>query len=235
MQRVIKRLDELSHGHKATPEEFEAHYRKTSQQSAMGQQVNVVHADSMVLAVPQWYRGKIFADYHVANDGQAKAKKLAEVYVETFQDRLKARTSLIFTGNSGNGTTLLSLIMHQALVKAGYTVRYEPSLNFLRTLLEIKFKSNANFNSHFSALTKVQFLVLDEMTESVSASGKPTEIERKLLFDIINERYANSLCTLAITKRDRAGMIECLGMTTVDRLEDSGITIVFDWPSYRNK
>jgi DNA replication protein DnaC len=76
-------------------------------------------------------------------------------------------------------------------------------------------------------------LIIDEVTESISRSGKPTEIEKQLLFRIINDRYENKLSTLIITNKDENGLVDCLGEPIVDRIKDGGFMLGFNWNSFR--
>ena len=189
----------------------------------------------VIRSLPLRFRGKSFPDYLVQNDGQATAKKVAERYVSSFADRIKDGTPLQFKGNPGTGKTFLALIICQELAKNGYTVKYEPSLDFLKSLLEVRFKSHAAFSSHLSALNKIQMLVIDEITESANKGGAPSELEKQVLFQIINERYQNKLCTLVITNRGDDELTARLGMPIHDRLCEGGVTVGFNWRSYRQQ
>jgi len=175
--------------------------------------------------IPPRFRNKTFADFKIENEGQEKVKKIAMRYVETFQDRLENGTSIVLQDCSRTGT-LLSLIMHQALIRAGFNSRYESSLEFIKLLLEIKFKSQSYFDAELKALNQYHFFIIDGITESITKDGKPSEIERKLLCKIINERYENNLCTLVITHRDKKEFINRLGETLYTQLSEKGINLI---------
>lgn len=185
--------------------------------------------------IPLRFRGKTFSDYEVENQGQLRAKAIAERFVSTFPNRLMEGSSLIFYGTSGTGKTLLSTMISQKLLDLGYYVRYEPTNEFLKNLLEIKFKSQSAFNVEFDAYCHPQLLVIDEVTESISQSGSPAEIERQLLLRLINSRYEKKLCTLVISNREKDEIINRLGIPVTDRLFEKGTLVAFNWSSYRNK
>ena len=85
-------------------------------------------------------------------------------------------------------------------------------------------------------LKRIQFLVLDEISESMTKDGAPSVIEAQILFDVINSRYEQgNLCTLIISNRDKSELIKRLGIPTMDRLLENHVTLVFDWPSIRQK
>lgn len=190
--------------------------------------------ERFILSVPYRYRGKEFEDYISKFPEQTKVKKLTQRYVETFRDRLQEGMNLIFTGKPGTGKTYLSLIMFQAIVKAGFSAHYESSLLFLQDMISLKFKSKNEFECKLESLKRIDFLIIDEVTESINSNGRPSEIEKQLLLNIINNRYENKLCTLVITNRDENGIVNRLGMPVYGRLKEGGLMFAFNWESFRN-
>lgn len=196
---------------------------------------HVERINQFLSKIPLRFRGKKFTDYHVHSVDQLRVKALIQRYIETFTERLAEGSSLTFIGKSGTGKTLLSLIIYQSLITSGYSVKYEPSLAFLGALLAVKFQSQSTFHAQLAALRNIQLLIIDEATESINKSGQPSEIEKQLLFTVINERYENNLCTLIITNRDDTELVKRLGNPIVDRLAEKGITLAFSWNSYRQQ
>jgi len=189
-----------------------------------------------VSRIPRRFRGKTLADFLVEHENQSRIKQISEKFVITFSDRLKSGANLHFLGMPGTGKTFLALIMCQSIVLMGYSVHYESSLQFLKVLLEKRYESNAAYQILIDYYKRIQFLVLDEITESVTKDGEPSEVERQMLFDVINARYEQeNLCTLIISNRDKAELKSRLGCPIIDRLSEKGITLIFDWDSYRNK
>jgi DNA replication protein DnaC len=186
--------------------------------------------------VPSLYQGKTFNDFQIDYPDQARIKKTAERYVETFADRLKNGNALKFSGGTGTGKTLLALIMYQALAKSGFKVRYKSSVAFLRDLHDKNFESNAAFERVLEDYSNIHFLILDEVTEGFSGkNGMLSEWEKKMLFTLIDMRYSKNLCTLVISNRSLSEMTERIGLTTYDRLTEKGLSLIFNWDSYRTK
>ncbi len=184
--------------------------------------------------VPSLFRGKTFDDFKVDYPEQKRVKELTERYVATFADRLKEGANLLFEGRSGTGKTLLSLIIYQVLAQAGFTVSYKPSLQFLRIFREKNFESQAAFESLLASYKRIQFLIIDEATESLVTGGPLSNWEKEMFFSLINARYQEgNLCTLLISNRSRAGLIDRLGERIVGRLMQNSITLAFNWNSYR--
>lgn len=187
-------------------------------------------------AVPKRFRGKkMFSDYSVTCPEQCRAKVVAERYVSTFQDRLEEGTCMVFRGTPGTGKTMLSFIMYQALAQLGYSVHYESSLEFLKANQDNRSESYINRQNSLEHCKRVQFLILDEVTESASKDGCPSEYERQTLSLLINARYQNNYCTLVITNRDKNELTHRLGSPIIDRLSEKGITLIFNWNSFRQK
>lgn len=190
---------------------------------------------TLLKSVPLRYRTKTFADFMVECDAQNQVKKLIESYANTFGDRLLDGTCLTFLGAPGTGKTFLALILHQYLVHNSFRVEYQPSLNFLRVLQEKQFESYQAGEAFLQYYKKLPFLIIDEVTEGCGKGAYPADWERHLLRMLIDVRYQASRCTLIITNRGKKELIDRLGEPTIDRLSEKGITLAFNWGSYRNK
>lgn len=198
---------------------------------------NQRHADQIAARlkiIPVRFRGKSFDDYKIEIPLQKRAKMVAEKFVETFSKRLQEGTVLHFLGKPGTGKTFLSLLMYQSIVKNGFSAQYEPSTQFLKVLQEKRFESNAAYRSLLNHYRQIDFLILDEITESITKNGQLADVERALLLDVINARYEEKhRCTLIISNRDKSELNERLGNRIYDRLSENSLTLAFNWNSYR--
>ncbi len=185
--------------------------------------------------VPALFRGKGWDDFHLDYPEQERCKQIAQNFVATFPKRLQEGTCLKFLGISGTGKTLISLIMYQALAKAGFAVKYESSLHFLRQFQEKEFESHAAYQNLLASYQRPQFLIIDEASVGIGKSGTPAEWQKNHLYALINQRYLNRLCTVVISNHDGDELVERLGEPTVGRLSENGITLAFNWKSYRQK
>lgn len=190
--------------------------------------------EKLLQAVPPRFRGKTFSDYRAETPEQIRTRIIAEKFVATFPDRLSDGTVLRFLGNVGAGKTFLSLVMYQSIVKMGFTAQYESTTQFLKILQEKRFESNAAYQALLNHYKNIQFLILDEITESFTKDGQLAEIERATLFDLVNARYeTGKCCTLIISNRDKSELASRLGSRVYDRLSEKSITLIFNWKSYR--
>lgn len=231
MQARILKLQEAAKNYKVSWDEIDAIRQSAAIENHKKQQADRV--DALLKQIPLRFRGKSFDDYLTGNDEQAMIKTIAKRYVETFADRKETGTCIKMVGKPGTGKTFLSLLIFQCLVNSGYTAHYESSLNFINELQHKRITDHQKFDSDFRLLTESDFLVLDEVTESVNKGGVPSEAEKTLLFRIIDQRYLNKRCTVVITNRDHDGLVERIGLQTVDRLSQDCLSMAFEWPSYR--
>lgn len=183
--------------------------------------------------VPLRFQNKSFGDYQVTCQEQGRAKKIAQRFVKTFSDRQRDGSCIQLLGGPGTGKSLLSLIIYQELARAGYSVQYEPSTQFLKILQEKRFESSAAFEKLMEHYRKIDCLILDEVTEALTRDGAPSEYERNLLFSLIDARYQEKRCTLVISNRNKHELITRLGKPLTDRLSENGIMLIFNWQSYR--
>jgi DNA replication protein DnaC len=163
--------------------------------------------ETSLAKIPPRFLNKTFADFKVDCLQQDKVKKAAESYVATFKERLLEAACLIFLGKPGTGKTLLAFIMYQALVKAGFTVEYQPSLNFLRLLQEKQYESHTALEKMLKVYQQLPFLIIDEATEGCGKGTYPADWERHLLRMLIDVRYQANRCTLIISNRSKSELI----------------------------
>lgn len=232
--RIIK-WQSLAEDRKATMDELDAIRQATLLEEQNKQRIE--RMEKFIDSVPMRFRRLSFNDYQTDTNHsqQINVKQIALRYAETFADRCQKGTSITMVGQPGTGKTFLSLLIYQAIVKQGYTACYEASLDVISHLLNLRFSEIAKFDTKFRQLSEVDFLVMDEVTESLSSHGMPSEPEKNLLLRLINARYENKKCTCVITNRPKMELANRLGQPTVDRLSEDGLSLFFNWPSYRTK
>lgn len=218
-------------GNKATMLDYEAIKADAAKREFEKRRIELL--TRILEVIPARFRGKSLESFREDYTAQIYIKKIVERFITTFAERLVNGNCLIFHGRPGTGKTMLSLIAYEAIAKSGFTVGYEPSLQFLRIFKEKEFESNSAFTSLLESYTRKSLLIIDEATEGVGKYNFPADWERKILFTLINARYEKQLCTIVITNRNKEEMIERLGAPIVDRLSDKGLFLAFDWNSYR--
>lgn len=188
---------------------------------------------TLLAKIPLRFRGKTFENFKIIYPGQLTVRKTAQRFVETFSKRSKEGTCLIFQGKPGTGKTFLSLLIYRALAELGFSVAYESSLHFLKAIQEKKFESHGAFNAVLNYYRQLPLLIIDEVTEGCGKDGYLAEWERSILFAVIDARYQEQRCTIVISNRTKADMVDRLSTPIMDRLIENGIIAGFDWDSYR--
>ena len=231
MQAKILEWKTKSEDRNKVLQELETYKQLSAVDEAEKRRVAVIH--DAIQKIPLRYQHKQWADFTVESEDQKEIKVIMQHYANTFKNRLLKGNNVIFTGKPGTGKTLLSLIIYQQLVKAGFNCAYESSLDFLRTLQEKKFTAPGVFNNAMASYQSISFLIIDEVTEGGGKNRSLTDWETELLFKLINLRYQQQRCTLVISNRNREHLRKCLGEPTYDRLSDKGIALAFNWNSFR--
>lgn len=190
---------------------------------------------NIIEKLPHRFRHKTFEDYLTVTKEQIRVKTITERFVLSFKERIEIGSNLCFLGKNGTGKTLLSLIIYQELAKKGFQVNYEPTIDFIRKLIDVRYKSESLFQSEIKNYYTTEFLILDEVTESMNRMGTPSEMEKQFLFRLINERYQRKNCTLLISNRDQKELTQLLGVPTMDRLYENSVFLAFNWNSFRQE
>jgi DNA replication protein DnaC len=231
MEARIERLQALSKTKNLKQSDFDKIREdslKDEREKRLAESVN-----HLITKLPLRFQHRTFQDYIAETKEKIRIKTIAERYVLSFKERLETGSNLFFIGKSGTGKTLLSLIIYQEIAKAGHFVQYEPTIDFIKRFLDIRFKSEASFQNEIRHYYTSHLLILDEVTESLNRLGVPSPCEKQFLFRLINERYQRKLCTIMISNRDYKEIDDLLGTPTIDRVSENGIFLAFNWDSFR--
>lgn len=152
---------------------------------------------------------------------------------QTTLEKISARLGNGFlipvSGEQGRGKTQLGSALIYAATDKAMTARYAIAMDFFiaikSTFKDTAKKTEAEVIAEF---VKPKVLVLDEMDERSN-----NEWENRLLFHMINQRYNNLVDTLLISRSDETTFLNSLGKSIQSRIQETGASIVCDWPSFR--
>ena len=101
-------------------------------------------------------------------------------------------------GQSGLGKTMLCTAITYELIKKAIPTRY---MVWDSELTDIKnqMASNGDFSVKLEEFKRIPLLYIDDL-----AKFEPTQFEKKIMFEIINYRYVNSLRTIISSERTMA-------------------------------
>jgi DNA replication protein DnaC len=152
------------------------------------------------------------------------AQKLAVI-----RSGLGRGSSFALCGTRGNGKTQLAV---QAMFEAtadGRTALYTTAVRFFATL-KATYRKDAK-ETELEVIDrhrKPSLLVIDE----IGKRGE-TAWEGNLLFELLNNRYADQTDTIVIANLNPQDLAESLGPSITSRLNETGGVIHCDWPSRR--
>jgi len=180
--------------------------------------------------VPERFKSHSFETYIASTPDQKQKLEHCKKYAEDFEDALKFGRCMIFCGNSGTGKTHLSCAIANYVIKE-YT-RTAVFLNVIKAVRSVKETYGKKTKSEQEAIDwfKVpDLLILDEVGVQFGS-----DVEKLILFEILNERYQEVKPTILISNREPAELVEFVGRRVVDRFRENGGQILkFDWSSHR--
>jgi hypothetical protein len=133
------------------------------------------------------------------------------------------------TGIQGTGKTQLGSAVIYAATAKHLTCKYAVAMDFF-IALKGAFNDGARQSEAqvIAAFVKPKLLVLDEMDERSESAW-----ENRLLFHMINQRYNNLVDTLLISRKPETEFLQSLGTSLTSRIQETGGSLVCEWPSYR--
>jgi len=180
------------------------------------------------------FEGKTFDDYVAECKSRSRIIEIARNFASDFDVALKRGTWLFFVGNPGTGKTLLSCIIAQDVMKAGYSVLYVKARDVFRMVKESWRRDSEKKESEIIAeLKAVDFLIIDEIGVQFGSDA-----ERGILYDVLDGRYEDMKPLIATTNRGFEDLSAIVGEHNLDRFRDQvsdSRIMVFDWASQRSR
>ena len=144
---------------------------------------------------------------------------------EVAKGRVKKNGIVVLYGPRGGGKTRMAAEL--ACVVGGS--RYRTAMRFfLEVRATFRKGSERSEMEVIDELAKADILILDEIQER----GE-TPFEDRLLTHVIDARYAANKPTVMIANLTKPELSQALGDSIVSRATENGISIEFNWPSYR--
>lgn len=140
------------------------------------------------------------------------------------QEKIHSGGIILLYGKRGNGKTRLAA---EFAIRCGSS-RYRTAMRFF---LEIR----ATFGNRevteleiIDDLAQTGLLVIDEMQER-----SESDWENRLLTHLIDARYAEGKPTILIANLSKKELAASLNTSVIDRIRGNGVSVEFNWESYR--
>lgn len=229
-QQVVKRIksidgDQFNFDHKAecpvcSAERLAAREHEQEERRRLERVQSLIHAARL----PLRHEGVTFADYKTASQAQARALELCQRYVASKD----YPGWLVLSGRPGTGKTMLLACMAVELanryIPSHYTTQAAMGREFRATYQRGAECSETELFDHYA---RTPLLLLDELGAS------STEHTDRLVFEILDTRYANNLPVVIATNHPRAALQNVVGERLFDRLTEEATFLAFDWESNR--
>lgn len=181
--------------------------------------------------IPERFRNRSLQSFVANTPGKRKALEFATRYAAEFDSILDVGRSAIFIGKPGTGKTHLATAIGLHVMRNLH--RPVLFMTVMRAIRRVKDswsrESQETETQAIESLTYPDLLILDEVGVQFGS-----ETEKRILFDVLNERYEQRKPTILISNLGLDEVRAYVGERIFDRLrEDGGEAIVFDWDSYR--
>lgn len=181
--------------------------------------------------IPMAFRERTLDNFLVEGDGQQCALDVAREFADNFWSRhTKVGSFLVLAGDPGTGKSHLAIAAAQQVMQRG-TALYIRTADIIRRV-RATWRRDAPQTEEdvFNALEAMDLLIIDEV--GVQAG---TEDEQRILFDVIDRRYAGLKPTILLTNLGGAAFKEFMGPRIMDRLNERAVFVPFRWESYRGR
>jgi DNA replication protein DnaC len=181
--------------------------------------------------IPALLRDRTFANYEVKTQEQERAWERFHAFAAGFRAHLKTGTVLVAMGRFGTGKTHLACAAANELMARGFTA-YFTSTARLFTKIRGTWSRNSEITEEqmLRQFEQIDLMILDEI-----GLQRGTDDEQRTLHELLEARRLNCKPTILLTNLDVPSMKAYLGERFMDRLSESGVSVVFNWESHRKQ
>jgi len=204
--------------------------RERDEQRLRQDRLKLLHSTA---GIPKKFTGLTLKDYLATSKGQQLAQAICCAYVDTWLEQCRKGGTMVLTGLTGTGKTHLACAIGNAVIAAHLcTVAFGTLSDYGREIRSTYGRSRGERTELqvIQALRSVDLLIIDDIGAQDSSDS-----ERKLLFDLIDGRWRDDRATIVTSNLNTQELKKFLGTRAMDRLEDCGTVIAFDWASHRGQ
>lgn len=203
--------------------------RNAAKERAREERSNLERVQQLISAarLPLRYESVTFDSYTTALPAQKRILEMCRRYTSSIASRGNPGW-LVLSGRPGTGKTMLLSCMAVDLAKnhtrSHYTTQAAMGREFRATYQRGAERSETSLFDYYA---QIPLLLLDELGAS------STEHTDRLVFEVLDTRYANNLPVVIATNHPRGAMPNVVGERLFDRLTEEAAFLAFDWESNR--
>lgn len=204
--------------------------REREEQKLRQDRMRLLHATA---GIPKKFLQLALDDYRITHAGQKMAVAVCCAYIDTWPEQCNKGGTLVLTGQTGTGKTHLACAIGNAVIAAHLcTVAFGTLSDYGREIRSTYSRGRGERSELqvMQVLRSVDLLVIDDI-----AAQDSSDFERKLLFDLIDGRWRDDKATIVTSNLNTQELRKFLGALAMERLEDRGTVIAFDWASHRGQ
>jgi DNA replication protein DnaC len=181
--------------------------------------------------IPALFRDRSFANYATPALGQSVAKARFASFAKEFHRHLTRGTVLVGIGKVGTGKSHLACACANYLMARGHTV-YFTSTARLFTKIRGTWSRSSELSEEqmLRQFEQIDLMILDEI-----GLQRGTDDEVRTLHELLEARRLACKPTILLSNLNHKELQAYLGERFIDRLKESGVSVLFDWESYRRK
>ena len=171
---------------------------------------------------------KTISDYKTFSEPElVTAKNVAFTYQSRFRGiRFDRHNSLLLSGNSGTGKTMLGIAILNNILNDGIPAIYVSYIDIITRLKQMQYGSDEDkqkFNQEIERLQNIDVLFIDDLYKA-----SETQRDKELLYSIINHRYLKGKPIIISTEKtlnELVALDEALGSRIIEMCK--GYTVTF--------
>lgn len=179
--------------------------------------------------IPKRHQACRVHNYHAVTEKQIALKNAVKAYIdELFSGSLKR--NFVFLGNCGTGKTHLACAIGSAAIHKGKTVLFSSASEVIRRVQATHKSQRESEFELMNEYARLDLLILDEVGVQYE-----TESAKRIITEIVNDRYNNELPTVFISNLSPAEFAATMGERAMSRMKQDGcLPFVCDWEDYRS-
>lgn len=135
--------------------------------------------------------------------------------------------NLLLAGHTGTGKTHLAAATLNAWLAAGGGGHFTSHSGMLRSIRACYDNEQISEAQAIRGYILAPLLVIDELGRTASS-----EWDRRILFDILDQRYADMMSTIITSNLDHDQLAKLLGAPMLRRINATGGVLRCTWPAY---